>query len=125
LREELHTFDILQLGDEPQSCTFPMLDSFIKESMRVNASDAESARRKALTPLTLSDGTHVQPGDWICVPQQAMFLDEAYYTNATVFDARRFLKAGEEWGLTDPSHSWAVWGCGRPVWYLLVSISSL
>jgi hypothetical protein len=40
LRAEVSGTDPLKLANEPQSCNLLLLDSFIKESMRVNGSDA-------------------------------------------------------------------------------------
>ncbi|XDG09977.1 hypothetical protein ABKA04_009592 [Annulohypoxylon sp. FPYF3050] len=88
------------LREEVQSSAFddfmkttkglPLLDSFIKESSRLNPIEAMSGRRQALRDFRFSDGTQVKKGDWTCVPTRAMLHDEAYYPHATTFEGFRF-----------------------------------
>jgi len=75
----------------------PRLDSFLRESARLNPLDALSVRRKTLTPYTISSTphTHIPAGNWICVPQSALMLDSAHYQHAETFDGFRFVCAGE------------------------------
>lgn len=40
IRQEVMNAEAASIANEPHSCVFPLLDSFIKESMRVNGSDA-------------------------------------------------------------------------------------
>ncbi|KAI0890679.1 cytochrome P450 [Annulohypoxylon maeteangense] len=68
----------------------PLLDSFIKESSRLNPIEAMSGRRQALRDFEFSDGTQVKKGDWTCVPTRAMLHDETYYPHATAFEGFRF-----------------------------------
>lgn len=79
----------------------PLLDSFLRESARLNPLDALSVRRKSLTPYTISSvpHTHIPADNWICVPQSALMLDSAHYPHAETFDAFRFVPAG---GTTTP-----------------------
>ncbi|KAI1451456.1 cytochrome P450 [Annulohypoxylon moriforme] len=68
----------------------PLLDSFIKESSRLNPIEAMSGRRQALRDFEFSDGTQVKKGDWACVPTRAMLHDETYYPHASTFEGFRF-----------------------------------
>ncbi|OTA92253.1 hypothetical protein M434DRAFT_396605 [Hypoxylon sp. CO27-5] len=68
----------------------PLLDSFIKESSRLNPIEAMSGRRQALRDFRFADGTQVKKGDWACVPTRAMLHDETYYPHATTFEGFRF-----------------------------------
>ncbi len=89
------------------------LDSFLKESQRMNASsfrrflEAVSLRitdvianvvlvgfdRKVMSTIKLSDGTIILPGDTIAMPSGPMAQDQIYYDNPTKFDGFRFLNA--------------------------------
>ncbi|KAJ7204771.1 cytochrome P450 [Mycena pura] len=66
-----------------------LLDSFFKESMRMNGLASMSFPRKIMKPLTLSDGTYLPPNSFISASFAAHF-DEEYYKNPHVFDAFRF-----------------------------------
>ncbi|KAF2675971.1 putative cytochrome P450, partial [Lentithecium fluviatile CBS 122367] len=110
---------------EPES--LPLLDCFAQESMRMNASDAISTRRKAIVPFTFSDGLLVATDDWVCVPQQAMMQDEQFYPQPGSFNPLRFLHPdrtratgepdsnvkAERRRLTDVNSRWPVWGLGN------------
>ena len=90
----------------------PILDSFIKEAVRVNPLDkgeyipreshsardllitqTVSIRRKALKPFTFSNGgPHIPVGEIACVPAWDIMHDKSIYSNADVFDGLRFVK---------------------------------
>ncbi|KAI0937289.1 hypothetical protein AcV5_005232 [Taiwanofungus camphoratus] len=73
------------------------LDSFMRESQRMNGASAISVIRKALKDVTFSDGTHIPPGTLVCAASTATHYDEENYVNANVFDPFRFSKMrGEE-----------------------------
>ncbi|KAK6223444.1 hypothetical protein LQW54_000562 [Pestalotiopsis sp. IQ-011] len=57
---------------EQTALGLPLLDSFIKESARLTPVESMSTRRSALRPFTLSDGTAVSAGEWICTPVRAI-----------------------------------------------------
>ena len=89
------------------------LDSFLKESQRMNASsfrrflEAVSLRiadvianvvlvgfdRKVMSTIKLSDGTVILPGDTIAIPSGPMAQDQIYYDDPIKFDGYRFLNA--------------------------------
>lgn len=86
-----------------------------------------TCRRKALVPFQLSGGFTVSPGDWLCIPQQAMMLDPQKYNDPSSFDPFRFtnhkdstqevrVRNPETGLLTEPSPDWLVWGSGKTVW---------
>ena len=112
--------DLLRSEIESQSSldyhsleNLPLLDSFMKETSRLNPVDAGKpynergnlyvnlimtcvvgVRRKALRPYTFSDGgPHVPIGNIVCVPQYSILRDETNYPRATAFDGFRFMSA--------------------------------
>jgi cytochrome P450 len=109
LREEMSLSDAKPI--DPTK--FPLLDSFLRESMRHSTSDSISGRRKVLKPFVFSDGTEAKLGDWVCVPQAAMNRDAQYYSNPEVFDAFRFINSSR---LTDAKFPWMIWGLSRAAW---------
>ncbi|OBZ79756.1 Ent-kaurene oxidase [Grifola frondosa] len=66
------------------------LDSFMKESQRVNAISSISIVRKALRDVTLSDGTRIPAGTLIAAASEAIHTDEANYAEPHVFNPFRF-----------------------------------
>ncbi|KAM0525737.1 hypothetical protein ACHAPE_000448 [Trichoderma viride] len=103
----------------------PLLDSFMKESIRCNHSDAITCRRKALASYTFQDGSTLSKGDWVCIPQQAMLQDGTRYKDAHIFDGFRFARANAQLQpcaevpdqkasrLTHASPDWPIWGLGN------------
>ena len=123
----------------------PLLDSFIKESIRSNPLDKSElryytcymtltvsvvgVRRKALKPYTFSNGgPHVAAGEIACVPAWEFMHDPAKYPEPDAFDPLRFVpvsheavKGGRENPLrgttvTDASKDFPIWGLGSKVW---------
>ncbi|MCJ1475924.1 hypothetical protein MMC13_004588 [Lambiella insularis] len=109
----------------------PVLDSFIKESVRLNPLDLMSIRRKALKPYTFSHGgPHVEPGQIACYPAYEVMHNGARYTNPDVFDGLRFVKNPEAVSktikssgsaemrgttLTEGSKDFPIWGFGSKI----------
>jgi cytochrome P450 len=96
-----------------------LLDSFLKDSTRLNTSESISLRRKAMQPFTFKDGTHVSAADWVCVPQRPLLRDPAIYHDPEVFDAYRFMshKTGKHPSrFTDLSPDYPIWGLGKQAW---------
>ncbi|KAL7791988.1 cytochrome P450 [Trichoderma ceciliae] len=127
LREEAHEVfhAVKPLRDVNK---LPLLDSFIKESVRGSNSDAITCRRKALVSYTFRDGSSINKGDWACVPQRAMMQDSTRYRDPQTFDGFRFARANaqlrqrkqsadvpdqKESNLTDASPDWPIWGLGN------------
>lgn len=103
----------------------PLLDSFLKESARTTPTESMSSRRMALQPFTLSDGTHLKAGDWLCTPLRAMSRDERLYERAAEFHGFRHVEPevleqleqgfehfGKPSQLTETKNS-QLWGTGR------------
>lgn len=106
----------------------PLLDSFVRESIRCTNSDAVTGRRKALVPYEFQDGSWLKTGDWACVPQRPMMRDNSRYSDASVFDGFRFARANSDLlqglrptgvpervplSLTDANEDWPIWGFGN------------
>ncbi|KAF3071576.1 Cytochrome P450 monooxygenase paxP [Trichoderma lentiforme] len=106
----------------------PLLDSFIKESVRNSNFDAISCRRKALIPYTFQDGSSLNKGDWACIPQRAMMQDSTRYRDPQTFDGFRFahynarhqqhkqsidIPGQKESKFTDATLDWPIWGLGN------------
>ncbi|KAL9121511.1 MAG: hypothetical protein Q9187_001931 [Circinaria calcarea] len=100
----------------------PFLDSFIKETVRVNPLDTLAIRRKALKPFTFSGGgPHVPVGKMACVSSYDLMHDEAHHPDASIFDGRRFASSKATLGtkrskFTDVSAHFPVWGYGSLAW---------
>ncbi|KAK4077104.1 uncharacterized protein Triagg1_4071 [Trichoderma aggressivum f. europaeum] len=106
----------------------PLLDSFIKESVRNSNFDAITCRRKALAPYTFQDGSSLNKGDWACIPQRAMMQDGTRYRDPQTFDGFRFahdnaqhqqhkrptdMPEQKESNFTDANLDWPIWGLGN------------
>ncbi|KAH4001641.1 hypothetical protein HBI56_065490 [Parastagonospora nodorum] len=106
----------------------PLLDSFLKESARLNPLDNVSTRRKALKPFTMSNGTRVETGEWLATPLAAMLKDSANWSEPNEFHGFRHvapahLASLEENGFKSPEpgkaclitdvSKWQTWGTGR------------
>ncbi|KAG6831013.1 hypothetical protein H0H92_013200 [Tricholoma furcatifolium] len=71
------------------------LDSFLKESLRLNGLGAISLPRKALVPLNLPDGTFLPVGTIVTCASTSVHLNEAHYDDPKNFDGLRFAKMRE------------------------------
>ncbi|GAB1319341.1 Ent-kaurene oxidase [Madurella fahalii] len=98
------------------------LDSFLKESQRVNQSTFLGFDRKVMAPIELSDGkTVLHRGATIAVPGGPMARDPAFYDNPQHFDGLRFYRPDEDGiGSTNAQHDYVgiepgniSWGNGR------------
>ncbi|KAI1087868.1 cytochrome P450 [Rostrohypoxylon terebratum] len=129
LRQEIQNYMVgAQQGSELDVEGLPLLDSFIKESIRCSNVDAITCRRKALRDFTLQDGSVVEKGEWVCIPQRAMMSDPSRYSNPDAFDGFRFAHANallsegqptsripdrEPSSLTASNMEWPIWGLGN------------
>ena len=92
------------------------MDSFIRESQRLNPLTLLSSTRYIVSDVTLSNGQTIPGGSSVALPLYAMNRDPNIFENPEVFDGERFLKLratrerGEEyrgeksapkWGLLD------------------------
>jgi len=100
LRDEIET--CLDRSEEPTQWTVEdiercvKLDSFLKESLRLNGLGAIALPRKALVPVKLADGTVMPTGTIVTVAATAAHLDSAHYDRADEFDGLRFATLRKE-----------------------------
>ncbi|KAE9372172.1 cytochrome P450 [Stipitochalara longipes BDJ] len=113
LREEIGDYAEL---DSALLEKLPLLDSFIKETVRSSPLDSMGVRRKALKPFTfLSTGLQVPTGSIVCVPAYAMMHDEISYPDPYTFDGSRFVSRTSDMRgtkYTDITEKFPVWGYG-------------
>lgn len=121
----------LTCGDKakvPDIDKAPLLDSFLKESSRLDPPNSVTMRRKAQEAVSFEDGTRILPGDMTCVPSQAMMRSNRYHENASTFCAWRFVKdCGHEASpryqnttrFTGTELTYPLWGLGKHAWYVL------
>ena len=131
LREEIRQVFGGESGAVRDVDRLPLLDSFIRESIRMTNTDPVVMRRKAIEPHVFQDGSRLAKGDWVCVPQQAMMKDSSRYHHAHSFDGFRFARANErlrqgqrspdtpdtvETKLSDATYEWSAWGMDPAAW---------
>ncbi|KAI0490971.1 cytochrome P450 [Xylaria cf. heliscus] len=68
------------------------LDSFMKESKRVNTFTQVTVERMAVVPYRFDDGLHIPAGTQLSFPNQQLNLDADIYPDAKTFQADRFLR---------------------------------
>ncbi|KAF9869582.1 hypothetical protein CkaCkLH20_12975 [Colletotrichum karsti] len=95
------------------------LDSWMKESLRMNGPDMTTFQRMATKPLTLKDGTHVPQGTKLELPTSAINFDPAIYPEPQLFDGFRSYRQRQEEG-AEIKHSFVAvtraelgWGFAR------------
>jgi len=74
------------------------LDSFLRETQRLEGTTILSLNRLALSPFTFSNGMTVPAGTYIAVPMSAAHRDERIHAHADEFDGFRFTKLRESEG---------------------------
>ncbi|KAK1449315.1 hypothetical protein CMEL01_08630 [Colletotrichum melonis] len=72
------------------------LDSFIRETHRLNSPNLTTLQRRATQDVTLSDGTFIPSGTKLEFPTFAIHRDSEFFVDATEFDGFRFLKLRQE-----------------------------
>ncbi|KAH8660625.1 cytochrome P450 [Xylariales sp. PMI_506] len=95
-----------------------LLDSFLKESLRLFAPEGLAITRVATSSFSLSDGTWIPRGTHIAVAGEAMARDPNFYKDPDTFNGRRFLDASgrpispdREFSGIEPGNG--MWGSGR------------
>ncbi|KAF9246259.1 cytochrome P450 [Melanogaster broomeanus] len=94
------------------------IDSFLKESQRIEGLGSLSMLRKTMKDLTLSDGTFLPGGTTVVVASRPMHLDNELYENAHLFDPFRFANMRDEDGgfkhqLVSTNPQYLAFGHGR------------
>lgn len=93
---------IAPLREEVERCTaggwnkasianMKRLDSFLRESGRLNAISLTSLNRTALQDYTFKEGTFIPKGTTIAASMYSTHMDESIYKNASTFDPWRFV----------------------------------
>ncbi|OCB86528.1 cytochrome P450 [Sanghuangporus baumii] len=72
------------------------LDSFLKESIRINGIFTLTLNRKVMRDYTMSDGTFLPAGTFVAANIAAQHSDDAHYPDADKFDGFRFSKMREQ-----------------------------
>jgi cytochrome P450 len=113
LREEIGTLQGMEYED---LMSFPLLDSFIKETVRLHPLDTLAVRRKALKPYTFASGApHVPEGATVCVSSYNLMHNDIDYPFPNEFRPRRFIDTESSvrgTAFTDVSEKFPVWGYG-------------
>ncbi|KAF2994245.1 hypothetical protein E8E13_000926 [Curvularia kusanoi] len=98
----------------------PLLDSFIKETVRLHPLDTLAVRRKALQPYTFASGTpHVPEGATVAVSSYDQMHDSSYYVTPNEFQPQRFIQDESPAAaskFTEVSEKFPVWGYGSLAW---------
>ncbi|KAF8507441.1 cytochrome P450 [Gautieria morchelliformis] len=98
LRNEVETI-VAEEGWTKSSLTrMRKLDSFFKESQRMNGLGAVSMTRMALKDVTFSDGTTIPRGAIVSAVASACHHDDDIYSNGDTFDGFRFSDLREQGG---------------------------
>ncbi|KAK7686504.1 hypothetical protein QCA50_010102 [Cerrena zonata] len=98
LREEIETVVKQDGWTKLAMQKLKKVDSFMRESQRMNGINALSLSRMAKKDITLSDGTFIPTGTVIAAASSATHLDSENYTDPNVFDPWRFSSKREEDG---------------------------
>jgi cytochrome P450 len=76
--------------------------------------------RKALEQFTFADGSVVPKNNWICIPTQAVMLDEANYKSPLEFDGFRFVgndgKVPDDQKFDVARNDFPYWGALKGSW---------
>ncbi|KAG5634812.1 hypothetical protein H0H81_000706 [Sphagnurus paluster] len=95
------------------------VDSFIKESQRLNTLGCLVMDRVACHPVTFPDGTYIPKGTHMSIPAHALHTDDAVYENPHTFDPFRFADrtkqqyAGHKGDMVSTSTEFVAFGHGR------------
>ncbi|KAG6332129.1 hypothetical protein ID866_6959 [Astraeus odoratus] len=68
------------------------IDSFLKETQRLDGFSVVPIKRKTMKNITLSDGTFIPKGTYVAVPSHAIHNDSELYENPDTFDPFRFVE---------------------------------
>jgi hypothetical protein len=101
LREEIEAVKATETSQYLSKTSMPKLkklDSFLKESQRLNPLALIHFRRKVLSPITLHDGHVLPAGTHIAVASSQIAQDPALWDRPEQFDGFRFAKLREKPG---------------------------
>lgn len=86
------------------------LDSFMKESQRLNQGVLMTFNRRVVRPLRFKDGTTLGAGTYITMPSDSISRDPDIYDNPEQFDGYRFYDRRMGGGLDSNRHQFATTG---------------
>ncbi|KAG5651324.1 hypothetical protein H0H81_009077 [Sphagnurus paluster] len=95
------------------------VDSFIKESQRLNPLGCLMINRVARQPFTFPDGTHIPKGTCLSIAAHALHTDDAVYEDPHTFDPFRFADrtkqeySGHRGDMVSTSTEFIAFGHGR------------
>jgi len=72
------------------------IDSFLRETLRLDGLTTVTMGRLVMRPLKLSNGMTIAAGTLVAIPSSATHRDEITYPNPDVFDGFRFAKLQED-----------------------------
>ncbi|KAF9237109.1 cytochrome P450 [Melanogaster broomeanus] len=98
LRQEVESIVETEGWSKSALAKMRKIDSFLKESQRIEGIGCVSMSRKALKDFTFSDGTVIPKGAFVTVASTAMHHDNEFYENADMFDPFRFSNMRDEEG---------------------------
>ncbi|KAF8547708.1 cytochrome P450 [Imleria badia] len=98
LREEVEAIVEKEGWSKMSLSKMRKVDSFLKETIRMESIDVLGLTRKATKNFTFSDGTLIPKGTRINAGLVALHYDDALYENPEVFDPFRFANMGEKDG---------------------------
>jgi len=96
MREEIERVVARDGWSKASLGTMYKLDSFVRESARVNGIGSIALTRLALKPYTFANGLHIPKGAWIAVPAAAIHGDDEHYEDALAFKPFRHASSVED-----------------------------
>ncbi|KAF9233509.1 cytochrome P450 [Melanogaster broomeanus] len=121
LREEVESIVETEGWSKASLVKMRKIDSFLRESQRMEGMGSASIARKAMKDFTFSDGTVIPKGTIIGMATLATHLDNEIYEHPGVFDPFRFADMPEEDGdgakhqLVSTDHKYLAFGHGKHV----------
>ncbi|THU93421.1 cytochrome P450 [Dendrothele bispora CBS 962.96] len=119
MRNELESITRREGTTKAAVTQMQLLDSFLKESVRLSPSTAVGVFRRALKDFTFSDGTIVPSGTIITFATWAIMRDEEIYPGGSEFRPFRFAEMrgqegeGTKHHFSTVSPEWLLFGQGR------------
>nr|BAL05135.1 cytochrome P450 [Phanerodontia chrysosporium]BAL05136.1 cytochrome P450 [Phanerodontia chrysosporium] len=96
LREEVEAVTAKEGWSKTAMGRMWRIDSFLRESQRVNSINPLTVIRRTRTSLTLSDGTFIPQGTVIAAPAYPTHFDDENYVGGDTFDPWRYVREKEQ-----------------------------
>ncbi|OAA41284.1 Cytochrome P450 [Metarhizium rileyi] len=117
LRDEIAAALAVNNGEwsEQTLSSLPRLESFTRETLRVNGPTLFSVTRTAIQPLKLNSGLSLRRGEMMTTPSWYVHNDEDNYENASEFNPYRFYDEATNMATTratTPSSKFLAYGYG-------------